>query len=1650
MVSDAKDARMAQSTTSSTAPSGNGPNGRKGWRGAAPAEAPRHRWQVGGGGNGGSVLASRPFRKARVAAWFIAAAALLLCLAYYLLYAPAQTPLFAVVGTSHRRPIPPNAWAAEDLLALRDLEGKSLAVTNLSEDWRSPDHGLKRLGDELSQFVRRHSRTRSIVLYVSLPGAVDAEGRPCLLTPDAAPHDSTTWLPLVKVLGQIQAAEVPAGVHKLLVLDCTREVADWNLGQAYSGFVESLPAALDEAKIPNLAILCSAGPGQSAAVSPALRGSVFGHYLRLGLAGAADLRGFGGNGDHRVTLAELEQYLRGHVHGWARHHLGRSQIPQVIPQEANFTVTWSLRRGDLDQLRDRAGRVEAADPIVPAGEIAQLWNKLDTLRQARPWRFDPAGWRMLSFDLLRLEQLTAAGKAYEAEAGQLRGELATRLNQAEERRQAAARSGSLPAFAAVLDGAAGPPLKMHSLSMAALWGTADADALRALGAEMARVAEEPSPANIAAALGAGEAARLPAALDETNLLAIWQRLAVPAAWRDPAPLALAWQVHSLAEQHAAPFSLDGLPGDERAHAWVRGPLAQLDADRRQLEDAVLVGPALDNALAPGQDTRQALESFTLSERVTAACALRDDLWAELPHLAAWLCRPQERADDEAAADRLIEKTLRPLLAEAIHFEEHLERTGQGRAGELDWTGDALVASIDQKFDELRSNFDGRARALATAVLATTTERAAAAREIDAALATPILRWDQRQRLREKRSELHVKLAADYDAIQDGAAQPAAAAAPALPHLVRMSRWQPHPLAALLDHATVLDSAERRAAAETAEGDRLRAALELNEAARQRLLALSRGPVKSLVTGQAQNVPVDWKSLCQAESRLRSAAALWFEPPGVDPVRELRRADLAQLFLWRAQRALDDYYGPARPGGEAFFAASAADYLAAARSFGPLTEAADAQAAGLDRLLSQRRIAAREALGVTATDILLVEQSATVDSSLDVRTRTPEAAANLPQATAAVFLSDQQGRIGPPGWPLAVPQPDLKADQPLLAQNMTLDTAGLKSRGPLVQAVASVRGNDFAAPLLLRAPGGLRVEYRPILYGPPQVTVLGFDRKKASVVFILDCSHSMSAPVAVERPDDAVRTESTRMEVAKGSLRSLLAELAARGDLRVGVRLFGHRVGWSTTKADELLRQTGYAEPIPAELRPYADVQEILDLGRFDTTIAAKVYDQLQTVKPWGESPIFLALQQAIADFGADDNSARSVVLITDGQNSQFNPPREFAPALADVLAAAQRAGVAIHVVGFDIPANEATTARRDFEQIAAASGGSFVPAKDSTALVETLQTLLRPGQFRVDDAGGNVLAQAEIGRSITLRNHRGREDYGVAFENMREPVELFGGEAVELTVRRGSPRLEVVPYLKGNPQPQNMIVQEDGAATPLVAWLHRSVRTEQGIRFPISIQHADLHFVPRPVEMWVEVAPLGLPPQEDPGPYIFYDAPLEAGTTVPLATFLAQNWPAGAPRAEIRVWAKSTATEPTQSRQLTEVADRLPTEGAGFEVPGLAGVTYQVRTAGGNGQLSVGVIERHDERSPGVGSLKVTLAPPASRALHQFDAANRLVLHTFTYEQPAEDLRGRLSIQFTSRGDALARSWRTAQPAIVDVSDRLDLLEVTPPVGANR
>ena len=116
----------------------------------------------------------------------------------------------------------------------------------------------------------------------------------------------------------------------------------------------------------------------------------------------------------------------------------------------------------------------------------------------------------------------------------------------------------------------------------------------------------------------------------------------------------------------------------------------------------------------------------------------------------------------------------------------------------------------------------------------------------------------------------------------------------------------------------------------------------------------------------------------------------------------------------------------------------------------------------------------------------------------------------------------------------------------------------------------------------------------------------------------------------------------RIEAAKIALKQMLSGLADEGDARVGVIFYGHRVGWNLKKPDEVLRQSDYARPIPDDLRPSEDVEMVLPLGRFDQVVAGGVFDLMKTLKPWGETPLYLSLVDAIGEFAHDEPGTEKI------------------------------------------------------------------------------------------------------------------------------------------------------------------------------------------------------------------------------------------------------------------------------------------------------------------------------------------------------------------------------------------------------------------------
>lgn len=1654
---------MAQdSTTDTVTRTTSGPA--IGWQGAQKVgRQGRYRWQKDWTKQTAWTLYARErWRRIRIALFFSGALGLLALLLYYLLFAPARTPMLAVAITDYDWPLPPNAWATEDLASFRDLDRQVLHVVDASNSWETPQRGLRALEQQLELLRPQAIRAGALIVYLSMHGAVDEAGEPCLIPATASPLASETWLPLRSVLDRIAQQKLPRSTHVLVVLDCNRQLANWNLGILHNTFADSLSHLIGELKMPNLVLLNSTSPGQRGHAAAELQTSVFAHYLHLALAGAADQSRFGGNRNGRVSIRELTHYLQTHVDRWSLHFCGDHQRPLLVPvRTRNFEISWSLGGRALRRLLDRVAQQPLeAKMSIPWAQREPLWTARDRLRDLSPERFDPLAWRDLEHRMLWLEQLARSGSAYEARAVEVEAELKQRLDEIGQRAEAARLQRSLIASSNVLRRGwfeLPQQVALADLALAELCGTLTPQVLQQIRTQWQSLADSPSAVALQEAVAGFEA--LDVVLAETQFVRFLQRYRVLEAWPQSSEVGAALALRARVNAAVVPAARDVLPGDERVHYWARAVLNAADERRRASEDALWAGAAAEGAgaMSPAQAVAEtgAMLFAAGIEGVTGALDFRDRATARLPYLAQWLCRPQPQIKLREDADSLVRQALLPLIENLQGLDAGLERDEGDlsvAASVVPWADAALQATAAQRFALLEKQLDESLGKLYDS----RPDDVHALREIEYLLALPLLDANQRRSLLDKRAVVFGERVSEFD--------PLAASGPTLPadaahqELIRVDvHWTKHPATALLERVPSgpppdLMKAAREETERQSHERQCRNLARLEADVRRRLRGLSNdailygrpaeaGTEEAPLTRSRREAALRWADCCRAESLLRSAAALAFDPPVDDPIRTLRRFDLQQLLIWQAYRALEDFTGSGGSSSAPLFATAATNYLRLAESLITPNAQVSAQIQNLEAVLAARRGAAEQGLAVAATDLLLVEPSAIARTELVVQREGNTAATAFPAGSAVTYLADSQGRFQETAS-LFEPR---TLEQPQRWEHL-LPGAELASRGPSLEAMALFRGHEFTAPLLLRAAGGYRYDVSLGGYGPPRVSLFGARRRRASVVFVLDCSHSMDAAMAIEAPGTTTTTDTTRLDVAKNALRRLLDQLSDRGDSRVGVWFFGHRVGWSTQEANKLLRQTRYAAEIPSTLQPFADVEQILPLGRFDSVIAGRVADRLESVRPWGESPLYLALTECLQEFSGEGAAGeQSIVVITDGVNNQFNPAVEYLRTRGDVVDAAEGKNVRIHIIGFGVAPDEQAEARREFETITNATGGEYFSATNAAALVQSLESLLQPNVFTVQDARGQTEATAQVGSTVSLdRIANPPQPYYLTFETIEAELPLSNGDAAALSISPDGARLVVAPLAPPGTKSGRLV--SGAAGTPVGASLfaHRPIRDPRGVNFTFSWQREDQAFLARPAEVWFEIRPHSGEANESLK-YVYYDPSFLADKTGPQLGIVAENWPASARLAEVRMWCKPTPTSPDFVLDVRAIANQPPPSGDGFVYPQMPGVSLQVRTlrvADAQTPLRVVVIERHHEESRGVDALRLEMSPRPVRVERQFDPANGVVLHTFHYT--GSDVRelDAHQLEFTARASVHADAWRLEETILVNVADKNDLLEV--------
>jgi Ca-activated chloride channel family protein len=182
----------------------------------------------------------------------------------------------------------------------------------------------------------------------------------------------------------------------------------------------------------------------------------------------------------------------------------------------------------------------------------------------------------------------------------------------------------------------------------------------------------------------------------------------------------------------------------------------------------------------------------------------------------------------------------------------------------------------------------------------------------------------------------------------------------------------------------------------------------------------------------------------------------------------------------------------------------------------------------------------------------------------------------------------------------------------------------------------------------------------------------------SVLIVLDASGSMNQPMPEGR---------TRLQAAKAAVGDFLGTLPA--DIRLGLRVYGHQSSPDMKNCEDSELVAGFASA-----------------GEAKAVIIAK----LAGIRARGYTPITRSLQLAAQDIGGDPPSERTLVLVSDGQETCKADPCAAAKALA-----AADAKLVIHTIGLGV--NDA--ARRQLQCIASVARGAYFDARTQAELAAT-------------------------------------------------------------------------------------------------------------------------------------------------------------------------------------------------------------------------------------------------------------------------------------------------------------------------------------------
>ncbi|QEH33047.1 hypothetical protein OJF2_15430 [Aquisphaera giovannonii] len=1245
---------------------------------------------------------------------------------------------------------------------------------NLAEDWKA-------LVDDLKVSAKGY---RTLLIAVALHGGTTADS--AYLLPGKATGREADRLDLLQVIRSMD--ELPQEQNKVLVLEGALVPADWRLGMLYNDFGRRLRDLEPEIrKVKNLWVLSGCDVDQQCWASEGMGRTAFFHYIIEALSGEAAGHGM------RLNLQTLHDYVRRKVRNWAWNARGAIQEPVLLPRTADTAGS-----GGEPPRRPAAGVHLATAEAAPASEtppeldrtmLSERWrafHELDGLLP-HPSTYSPRRWREYRATLVRLEELARAGASAQqlAPLDERLGVLGARLradrsfakitespqhNLVMGVVQGAVidpRRGSEPEFSRLWspppgtdpskvwdelrgkfpDGDAEPAQPLRCRVDDYLLQRAAADPQHDLATAVDRLRQQTRGTQYPQPVEAHFAAMLERSLrgERARPQAFWPRVR------------RALLVRRLAERVTLgiPEGRPGYAASERLAPWLRELVDRADDQRRLGEDQLLASDEAawaraDQSLAAAEQLYR--EASSRGELVRKAILARDLALSTLPDYARWMGRrrPEDLGKDDLAAVVL------ELWDQVHRLSDRLEAPGEESAASLEKLQKGLSTGLEALGRRFRQHAGGLAgdrrpeECEPTASAAAVPFADAAEDSLRGAL------WDRLDAIRKHDRKLSEggdtpePAAADADRVADS--------------LRRRSRLQGRMAMATLGRDRFDAPAFKDAPPFDQVLKRIESAFE--EGGQQ---AWWRSIAEA---GDA--IGLRWRGLGPEVEGLTKE-----EGPDADPARLLTRLSLAErldrlidggeeplpdsrpeaaslgrglrirgLLLWLAERAWRDHWFDEDPKAVSPYYRTVATRL--------VGDAARIAAKGPDLARIRQLVARNDRLKLEGPSKIIMTTEPAADATYRI------AAEGDPESI-------------PPGLPVIRPrvEPELglldgAAGYRLAPWRTGGDVARFSVSSATIRSAESDESMDRpfirTSPLLIE--GVFRgqlftkrtdVELHPV---PDEVSVnpapvdpraslavradgellARFGAGSGSIAIVLDMSGSMREPTPSGR---------SKLAEAKIALGQVLEIIPAGTTVSL----------WTFSQIGA--KEADLFEDDPRHLAPEKTIQRLREPVRWDRAELPGLVARLEAYRPFCDTPLVEAMWRAAATDLGKAQGLKTLLVLTDGNDTEFQKHREFNP-LKDgkptykdipefIRTAFDPTGVQINMIYFDTASDggkQLEEARKNFEEPLRGLDrpGTFTAVKDVDQLLAGLKKGIRQElACRIRDEAGKPVSEELLG-----------------------------------------------------------------------------------------------------------------------------------------------------------------------------------------------------------------------------------------------------------------------------------------------------------------